>query len=136
MDLFRTRQYRQGIVTAGICVVALCMLAGSLPAFGDAEAFFETQIRPILVDSCYTCHSAQSDPVKGELLLDSLDGMTQGGASGLPAVVPGDVEASRLVEAIRYHNADLQMPPKEALPASVVAAFEAWIADGAIAPTS
>jgi hypothetical protein len=31
--------------------------------------FFESKIRPILVDNCYSCHSQQSPKIKGGLLL-------------------------------------------------------------------
>ena len=33
-----------------------------------------------------------------------------------PAVVPGDLKKSLLVEAIHWKNEDLQMPPKKKLP--------------------
>jgi len=65
----------------------------------------------VLVERCYKCHSSQSDKLKGGLRLDSPAGMLKGGESGQPAIVPGDAERSRLIEAIRYKNEDLQMPP-------------------------
>ncbi len=37
--------------------------------------------------------------------------LLQGGDSGA-AVVPGDPEKSKLIEAVRYKNDDLKMPPK------------------------
>src|SRR5690242_18833893 len=84
-------------------------------AFGNARSedydFFEKKIRPVLVDRCFKCHSATSEKLKGELLLDTKEGMLKGGESGKPAVVPGDADRSRLIEAIRYQNEDLQMPP-------------------------
>jgi hypothetical protein len=118
----------------------LLMLAAGLVAVAgmadDREAFFEQRIRPVLVERCYTCHSAVADPLKGALRLDSAAALASGGASGLPAVAPGAPETSRLIEAIRYQNPDLQMPPKEALPENVVADFERWIREGAIFPAS
>jgi hypothetical protein len=107
--------------------VLCCVLALSSPASASDTDFFEQHIRPVLVEKCYSCHSTASDPVKGGLLLDSAAGMAKGGASGLPAT-------ATLLEAIRYQNPDLQMPPKEQLPAPVVAAFERWIAAGAVFP--
>ena len=74
--------------------------------------FFEKRIRPVLVEHCYKCHSAAAEKVKGDLLLDTKEGMAKGGESGKPVVVPGDPDRSRLIEAIRYLNDDLQMPPK------------------------
>src|SRR5258708_7161428 len=70
--------------------------------------FFEKKIRPVLVERCYKCHSASAEKVKGGLLLDSREGMLKGGESGKPAIVTGDAERSRLIEAIRYANDDLQ----------------------------
>src|SRR5947208_16683828 len=48
--------------------------------------FFETKIRPLLVNNCYKCHSSQAEKVKGRLLLASRDGVLRGGESG-PAIV-------------------------------------------------
>ena len=102
---------------------------------GDA-AFFEKHIRPVLVDKCYKCHSADSEKVKGGLLLDTRAGIRQGGDTG-PAVVPGDLAKSLLIEAIRYGNKDLQMPPEKSggkLPDAVIADFEQWVKMGAPDP--
>ena len=40
--------------------------------------FFENKIRPVLVESCYDCHSQDSDSLKGGLFLDTRDGLLQG----------------------------------------------------------
>src|SRR5213080_647805 len=97
--------------------LSLCQAATLLSAAAPGNEgydFFEKKIRPVLVERCYKCHSASAEKVKGELLLDTREGMLKGGESGKPAVVAGDVEKSRLIEAIRYANDDLQMPPKKA----------------------
>ncbi|MFM7920198.1 MAG: c-type cytochrome domain-containing protein, partial [Planctomycetaceae bacterium] len=65
--------------------------------------FFEQKIRPVLVQHCYKCHSAESAQVRGGLLLDSRAGLLQGGDSG-PAVVPGDVQAGQLLAALRHES--------------------------------
>src|SRR6266568_4823587 len=99
--------------------------------------FFEKKIRPVLVERCYKCHSASAEKVKGGLLLDSREGMLKGGESGKPAIVTGDAERSRLIEAIRYANEDLQMPPKKAggkLSDEQITGFIAWINLGAPDP--
>ena len=95
--------------------------------------FFETKIRPVLVEHCYKCHSASSEKVKGGLLLDTREGIRKGGESG-HAVVPKNLDESLLIKAIRYGDEDLEMPPKEKLPATVVTDFEKWIRDGAVDP--
>ena len=110
-------------------LICLCLLAGLGDVFAaepNAEglAFFEKKIRPVLVENCYKCHSANSEKVKGELLLDTRAGIRKGGESG-HAVVPKNLEESLLVEAIRYGDEETAMPPKKKLPESVIAAQEA-----------
>ena len=97
--------------------------------------FFENKIRPVLVNSCYECHSAKSAKLKGGLLVDSKEGLLKGGDTGKPAVVPGKPTESLLIKSLR-HEKDLKMPPKpaEALPARVIADFEQWIVMGAPDP--
>lgn len=98
--------------------------------------FFESKIRPVLVESCYKCHSEQAKKVRGGLLVDSRDGLLRGGDSG-PAIVPGEPEKSLLIQAIRYKDESMQMPPKNAggkLPAQVIRDFEKWVRDGAPDP--
>src|SRR5437773_2147980 len=118
-------------------VVWLCVLAASardVLALADGIDFFERKIRPVLVERCYQCHSAQSEKLKGELLLDTAEGMRKGGKSGQPAILPGDVSASRLLMAISYTNSDLQMPPKRQLATEVVSDFRTWVQVGAPDP--
>ncbi|HSY18337.1 MAG TPA: PSD1 and planctomycete cytochrome C domain-containing protein, partial [Candidatus Acidoferrales bacterium] len=95
--------------------------------------FFESKIRPILSDSCYKCHSAGADKVKGGLLLDSRDAVLRGGDSG-KVIVPGDPEASLLIKAVRYADPDLQMPKNKKLPDDQIAALEQWVKMGAPDP--
>lgn len=95
----------------------------------DQLAFFENTIRPLLVDRCYECHSADSDELGGELLLDSRKGMIAGGASGV-SVVAGDPEQSMLMRAIRYTDSHLRMPPDGKLPQDEIEALASWISMG------
>ena len=99
----------------------------------EQNNFFERKIRPVLVEKCYECHSAQSKKVKGGLLLDTKEATLHGGDNG-PSVVPGKPDESLLLEAIRYANKDMEMPPKGKLPDSVIADFEAWVKMGAPDP--
>ncbi len=94
--------------------------------------FFEKKIRPVLVKHCYECHSAESDEVEGELVLDTRKGILKGGASG-HAIVPGNLGESLLIKSIRYEG-DFDMPPETQLPESVIADFERWIKMGAPDP--
>lgn len=92
-------------------------------------SFFESKIRPALIEHCYECHSEESGKRKGGLLLDRRDGWLLGGDSGTAAVA-GNPDDSLLIQTIRYQDPDLEMPPKAKLPASVVADFEEWVSRG------
>ena len=107
-------------------------LGVSDPAARDAALdFFERKIRPVLVASCYDCHSAESDVLQGGLRVDAAAAMRRGGDSGA-AVKPGDPQASLLVNALRYDG--MEMPPDQPLPENVIRDFEQWILSGALMP--
>ncbi|MBL9200416.1 MAG: DUF1553 domain-containing protein [Opitutaceae bacterium] len=96
--------------------------------------FFETKIRPILADKCYNCHSKAGDKVRGGLLLDSREALLHGGNTG-PAIVPGNPDKSLLIQAVRYKDEDLQMPPKgEKLSDQQIADLTEWVRRGAPDP--
>lgn len=95
--------------------------------------FFEKEIRPLLAGNCYACHSEQNGLSKGGLTLDGKAGWQTGGDSG-PALVPGDPDASLVIEAVRYENPDLQMPPSGKLTDGEIAALEQWVRMGAPDP--
>jgi hypothetical protein len=121
---------------AGRCWLSIVICGiWSAAAFADepkADAeFFEKKIRPVLIEHCYKCHSAQAEKLQGKLLLDSREAARKGGESGA-AVVPGDPDASLLIQALRYEN--YEMPPSGKLPANVIADFERWVKHGAIDP--
>ncbi|MBL8850580.1 MAG: hypothetical protein JNG89_12950, partial [Planctomycetaceae bacterium] len=93
--------------------------------------FFESKIRPVLVQHCYKCHSADAEEIKAGLRVDSRAGLLAGGDSG-PAIVPDKPAESLLLSALR--GDDYAMPPDGLLPKQVVDDFEQWIAMGAPDP--
>ncbi len=106
----------------------------SAPLSPADTAFFETKIRPVLVERCYKCHSHDADRVKGGLMLDTHEGMMHGGDTG-PAIEPGKPQDSLLVDAIGYKDENLQMPPKgDKLSDQQVADLTEWIRRGAPDP--
>src|SRR5947208_16944470 len=90
---------------------ALAFAADAPVPSREGIEFFESKIRPVLIDKCYQCHSEDSKKLKGDLKLDSAAGLLRGGESGSPSVVPGHPEKSKLIEAIEYKTDALQMPP-------------------------
>jgi mono/diheme cytochrome c family protein len=113
--------------------VALLALTGAgLARADEGVEFFEKRVRPVLVDHCYKCHS-DGQKVKGELRLDTRAGTLKGGKAG-PAVVPREPDKSLLIQAVRYGNPDLQMPPKEKLSDAQIADLVAWVKMGAPDP--
>lgn len=95
-----------------------------------ALRFFETDIRPMLAESCFDCHDSEKQ--KGNLRLDHISWMLRGGDNG-PAVVAGKPEESLLIDVIKRLDPDFAMPPKKAnaLSKIQVEKFERWIALGA-----
>jgi hypothetical protein len=118
----------------GILLLVLC---ASLSAADDARPaeFFESKIRPVLIEQCYKCHSEASvkaGKLRGGLKLDTRAGWQSGGDSG-PAIIASKPDESPLLKSLRY-DGDVQMPPGGKLPAAVIADFEKWIRDGAFDP--
>ena len=100
----------------------------------DSLAFFESKIRPVLVEQCYSCHSqeaATQGKLKGGLYLDSKEGLQRGGDTG-PALSSEHTEESLILKALRYE--EYEMPPSGKLSANIIEDFERWIAQGAIDP--
>ncbi|HEV3339285.1 MAG TPA: c-type cytochrome domain-containing protein [Pirellulales bacterium] len=81
----------------------------------EGAQFFEKQIRPILVQNCYQCHSGDPKKAKANFVLDTREGLQKGGKSG-PVINPAHPEQSLLIEAVRYES--LEMPPGENSPTS------------------
>ena len=78
----------------------VALLLGVFPLLGqqDGPAFFETNIRPMLVKQCLGCHSAASQPVMGGLRLDTRELAIKGGSRGA-AIVPGKPERKPAFES-------------------------------------
>ena len=114
------------------CLTCLPIAQSQTPQLAPADLdFFEKQLRPLLVEHCYECHAA--DEKNGGLRLDSRESTLAGGDTG-PAIIPGQPDKSLLIEAVRYKNRDLQMPPKKPLSDAQVATLVAWVQRGAPDP--
>lgn len=108
-----------------------CLAHPSSGAGPESEDFFERRIRPVLVEHCYECHSAQSQQLEGGLRLDTRDGLLAGGEGG-DILQPELDRPPRLLRALKHD--DLQMPPTGQLPARVIDDFAQWLEHGAVIP--
>ncbi|GIW88507.1 MAG: hypothetical protein KatS3mg108_2831 [Isosphaeraceae bacterium] len=115
-----------------LLVVSIVPAAADQPSAEDL-AFFESKVRPILVERCYECHAVTAKTVRGGLLLDSRPTTLAGGDSG-PAIEPGNPDDSLLIQAIRYDDPVLRMPPKGKLPDAEIATLVDWVKRGAPDP--
>ena len=125
------------MVRASTIVAMLSMLlVGGMPAPSARAAelgpeqvkFFETHVRPLLVENCFSCHAEKKQ--KGGLRLDSRADLLKGGKNG-PIFDATHPDASKLLAAIRYDEEDLQMPPDDRLTPDQVAVLTQWVRMGA-----
>ncbi len=98
-----------------------------------APVDFASTIRPIFERNCFKCHGAEKQ--RGGLRLDVRESVLAGGDSGEPAVVPGKVESSALLERVSSDKDDRRMPPKgKRLSVDEVSLLRRWVAAGASWP--
>src|SRR5262245_13304684 len=114
-----------------LCLAALTPEGRAAPL--DRAAFFESRVRPLLIQRCFGCHSAKAKKSRGGLRLDTRAALLAGGDSG-PSVVPGQPERSLLIQAVRHSHPRLVMPPSGKLPPREIAALEEWVRQGAVFP--
>ncbi|MCI0455844.1 MAG: DUF1549 domain-containing protein, partial [Gemmataceae bacterium] len=124
------------MLLCGFCfvLVAGAGFAADKAATSDQVRFFETHVRPVLAEYCFGCHGPEKP--KSGLRLDSRAGLLQGGASGEPAIVPGQPEKSRLLQAVGGQDAHLKMPPKGQLAQRQVVDLTRWVQMGAPWPAT
>jgi cytochrome c553 len=121
-----------------LLIAIILLVAAGSPSLAQAPAdraklheFFETKIRPVLAERCFSCHGP--DKQKGGIRLDRKEFVFK--ASTEPLIVLGDPQKSPLIQAIQ-HVGEIKMPPppKEKLPATVIADFVTWVKLGAAWP--
>jgi hypothetical protein len=97
-------------------------------ATADQAAFFEEYIRPLFHTHCSECHGEEKQ--ESGLRIDHRASFFAGGESG-PILSTDKADESLLLEAIRYDNEELQMPPEQPLPTEAVALLTRWVEMGA-----
>jgi hypothetical protein len=119
-------------VTFAFLLLGLCSLSGTT-LHGADDTFFETKIRPALIEHCYSCHSLEAGEASGDLLLDTASKLRRGGSRGA-AINLEKPQESLLLYVISYQDDQLKMPPDSKLPDDVIADFRTWIEQGAPDP--
>ena len=130
------RQHRCSDLVASVLMLLAAGFSSSLaqtPTSGEAIEFFEKRVRPVLAENCYSCHSAQSKPLMGDLRLDTAEGLDRGGTSGA-LLVPGDTQSSLLIQVVSGNHPDLNMPPGGPLAEQQIADLRQWVDLGAPHP--
>lgn len=117
-------------VQFSIAVAALLTstaLEADEPKYSPQEIeFFETRVRPVLVEKCYSCHGAKKQ--RAGLRVDSREHLVKGSENGV-VVTPGEPEKSLLVRALHYRGSP-KMPPQGKLPDQEIEALTAWVKMG------
>lgn len=101
----------------------------------ELEQLFENSIRPVLTDTCFSCHGDPNAKLSGGLRVDSREALLKGGDSG-PAIDLQKPEESLLLKAIARAEGASPMPPNNdrALRSDQLAKFKKWIESGAAWP--
>jgi mono/diheme cytochrome c family protein len=69
---------------------------------------FNSDVRPILMDVCISCHGPDSASRKADLRLDKRDAAVE-----MAAITPGDPDSSEMIRRILSEDAEEVMPPPE-----------------------
>jgi hypothetical protein len=120
-----------------VCLAFIGLWSGSAPAADlkpEDVRFFETRVRPLLANKCLKCHGPEKQ--KGELRLDSVEGVKKGGGSGQPLVTRDKPEESLLLRAVRHEDGAEPMPPEEKLKDSEIDDLAQWVKRGAPYPAT
>jgi hypothetical protein len=115
------------------CLVGLVELTkastvGAEPPVPD-RIEFNRDVRPILSDNCFFCHGPDAGHRKADLRLDLREEAVKN-----EVIVPGEVDASSLIERIFEMDAKVVMPPPESnksLTARQKAILRKWVEQGA-----
>jgi cytochrome c553 len=112
-------------------LVATLLLSASIvnAASSPKKISYNRDIRPLLANSCYTCHGPERGQRKAGLRLDDRTSAVH------EAIVPGNSAESPLFQRVSANDPDERMPPKASkrprLPPAAVAIIRQWIDEGA-----
>ena len=116
-------------------------LVSILPVFAatfsaaSAAVSFNRDIRPIMADTCFRCHGPDKNSRMANLRLDLRDEAIKPNKKGDTPIVPGNAQASLIVQRIFSANAAMVMPPRHAhkeLSAAQKETIRQWVEEGAV----
>ena len=133
------RSRRLGWLAASAGLGLACLIAAPFRGQGQTKmpppptpeqaAFFESKIRPLLLDNCTACHN--KDLAQGGLRLDTREGLIKGGDSGT-AILSGAGAKNSLLLTVVHQTGAIKMPKGgDKLKPTEIADLEAWVALGA-----
>jgi len=120
------------VATLSLAAAAAVASAPSPRPNPAQSAFFESKVRPLLLERCASCHGEKIQ--QASLRLDTAEGLRKGADTG-PVIVTGDPDKSSLIRAVR-HTGTLKMPPTAKLRGDEIAALEQWVRQGAPWPSA
>ncbi len=94
---------------------------------------FNRDIRPILSDTCFTCHGPDEQTQQAGLRLDTKEGAFAD-RGGYQVIIPGKAAESRLFQRVSAKEEALRMPPPTAdrkLTQQQIELLRRWIDEGA-----
>src|SRR5262245_1901007 len=99
-----------------------------IPPAASIKVDYEKDVRPLLLQNCYSCHGR--DVQQSGLRLDLRQNALRGGDYG-PVIIPGNSAQSKLILRLVNGDGGLQMPPTGALSDEDIGILRAWIDQGA-----
>ena len=151
----RARGRSVRVISLVVSIVGVVIVSGG--AFAESEIggrtlterheYFERKVRPLLTNRCLKCHGTVRQ--LGALRLDTAEGVFYGSTNG-SVVVPGDPDASVLVQLARSTKERRMPPPRmdpkspsqelknlydnPPLEAHEIGILERWVREGAVWP--
>ena len=118
----------------GLAIVMVFMVTAPAQSGDTSPINYNRDIRPILANSCYTCHGPDGKQRQGGFRLDLKTVVGQKLDSGHTAIVAGSAATSELVARITSADPDIRMPPADSgksLTAEQAKLIGRWIDQGA-----
>lgn len=119
--------------TLPLLVSAVSLLAAHT-SWAAEKLEFNRDIRPILSNTCFTCHGPDSAKREAGLRLDQREAALAETASGVRSIVPGDPALSEIIARVTSSDPDLKMPPPESgkvVTPEQIETLKRWVSEGA-----